>query len=287
MDTSSSPSILKPLPRAVENVADDPSLHNPKQRLERMSTGWMGVILEYEGVVVEDTSDLHMSAWLQLATEEGKPRPLQWAVKKAQGMKNEQVIQEVFCWTRNPSEVRRLATRHEEIYKKLLGDRKPMVPSGVRNLLDTLAKHNVPVALACSAPEARIKAALRDTELAGSFDAVVTAEDVYRGRPDPESYVYAAQQLGRPPVRCVVIGNSNQSVEAARECGMQCVVVAGRNPIYELTAADLVVRQLEELSFINLKQLFRNEQGVAPQPQEEEEAEPQPMSLTQTLTMDY
>ena len=55
-----------------------------------------------------------------------------------------------------------------------------------------------------------------------------------------------------------------QSVEAARECGMACVVVAGRNPLYELTAADLVVRQLQELSLVNLKQLFQLEDRVDP-----------------------
>lgn len=55
-----------------------------------------------------------------------------------------------------------------------------------------------------------------------------------------------------------------QSVEAARECGMACVVVAGRNPLYELTAADLVVKQLQELSFVNLKQLFGMERRVDP-----------------------
>lgn len=55
-----------------------------------------------------------------------------------------------------------------------------------------------------------------------------------------------------------------QSVEAARECGMACVVVAGRNPLYELTAADLVVKQLQELSFVNLKQLFGRERRVDP-----------------------
>ena len=82
---------LKPLPRAVENVADDPSLHNPLQRLHRLGPGWMGVILEYEGVIVDDTSDLHSKAWEALGQEEGKPRPLHWALKRAEGMKSEQV----------------------------------------------------------------------------------------------------------------------------------------------------------------------------------------------------
>jgi len=175
---------LKPLPRAVENVADDPSLHNPLQRLHRLGTGWFGVIMEYEGVLVEDTSDLHSKAWEMLGEEEAKPRPLHWALKRAEGMKSEQVllfkivpfqairrmrhrsclhcfvgevvskswlmsvpmlqaIQEVFCWSRNPMEVRRLTARKEEIYRQLLGDRTPLIPSGVRHLIEVLGKHQV------------------------------------------------------------------------------------------------------------------------------------------------
>lgn len=52
-----------------------------------------------------------------------------------------QTVQEVFCWSRNPMEVRRLTARKEEIYRQLLGDRTPLVPSGVRHLIDVLGKH--------------------------------------------------------------------------------------------------------------------------------------------------
>ena len=55
-----------------------------------------------------------------------------------------------------------------------------------------------------------MKPALEATGLEHVFQSVVSGDDVYRGRPDPEAYLYAAQQLGRPSVRCVVIGNSNQ-----------------------------------------------------------------------------
>lgn len=54
-----------------------------------------------------------------------------------------------------------------------------------------------------------------------------------------------------------------QTVEAARECGMASVVIAGRKPLYELKAADLVVKHISELRVVNLKQLFRNEDLVA------------------------
>jgi hypothetical protein len=52
---------------------------------------------------------------------------------------------------------------------------------------------------------------------------------------------------------------------AALQVGMKCVALAGRHPVYELSAADLVVRDLAQLSFINLKQLFAAEERVSRQ----------------------
>lgn len=49
------------------------------------------------------------------------------------------------------------------------------------------------------------------------------------------------------------------------QVGMKCVALAGRQPVYELGAADLVVRDLSQLSFVNLKQLFAAEERVAGQ----------------------
>ena len=60
--------------------------------------------------------------------------------------------------------------------------------------------------IACSAPDARVRDTLEQLQLQDTFSAIVTADDVYRGRPDPESYLLAAHQLGRPPARCIVIG---------------------------------------------------------------------------------
>lgn len=66
-----SDSLLSSLP-----AVDDLSLRNPLKRAERMNTGWFGVIMEYEGVLVEDTYEAQQSAWLKVAQELGYPRPL-------------------------------------------------------------------------------------------------------------------------------------------------------------------------------------------------------------------
>ena len=69
-----------------------------------------------------------------------------------------------------------------------------------------------------------------------------------------------------------MIGNANTCIEAAQEGGMKAVAVANRHALYELSAADLVVRQLDELSIVNLKKLFAVEQAPA-QPEVQQETE--------------
>lgn len=64
----------------------------------------------------------------------------------------------------------------------------------------------VPVALVSADPEARVKRTLSDIGVDSAISAVVCSEDVTRGRPDPEGFLYAAQRIGRPPARCVVFG---------------------------------------------------------------------------------
>lgn len=57
-------------------AVDDFRLANPLKRQERLSTAWFGVILEYEGVLFEDTHEAHQQAWLAVAEEFGFTRPL-------------------------------------------------------------------------------------------------------------------------------------------------------------------------------------------------------------------
>lgn len=274
--TSLDSEALKPLPMKLEGAVDDPTLANPLERMERLSTGWMGVIMELEGVCVDyEYGGVGTRSWVKLAEEEDRAAPPIWALQRAEGMKNDQAIQEVFFWTRNPTEVRRLAKRREEILDELLDDREPIVSPGALRLLDAVQDQKAPVALVSSAPESRVQSTLEATSLASRFEVVVTGDDVARGRPDPEGYLYAAQRIGRPPLRCVVVGNSNSSVEAAHEVGMRCVAVAGRHPVFELAAADLVVRSLSDVSFINLKQLFADEDAVLPRGGIDDEAIPE------------
>ncbi|KAJ9526834.1 hypothetical protein QJQ45_017786 [Haematococcus lacustris] len=253
----------------MEHPVDDVSLANPLKRAERLSTSWFGVIMEWEGVLVQDTFEVHSQAWLKVAAEFGFPRPLGHLFRRFKGCRDDLVVSRILKWTQNPTETKQIARRKQAVYEELMGGRHPAEILEARQFLETLQRYNIPIALACSLPGARVREDLKRYNLAQFFDAVVTAED--SGAPEVEYYYsYAAQLIGRPSMRCVVVGESNTSVEAAHELGMKSVIVTGCKPVFDFVSADLVVRNMSQITLFNMKRLFSVENACPPRSLEED-----------------
>ena len=58
------------------------------------------------------------------------------------------------------------------------------------------------------------------------FQAIVSAEDVHRGKPDPEVFLIAATRLGVAPEHCIVVEDAEHGLEAARAAGMKSIGVS-------------------------------------------------------------
>jgi beta-phosphoglucomutase len=99
-------------------------------------------------------------------------------------------------------------------------------------------------AVASSAPRLNIEVVLQAMGMAGLFETTVSAEDVERGKPDPQVFLSAASRLGVPPERAIVVEDAAAGIEAARRAGMRSIAVVrdGRH-----LPAGLVVRSLEDL----------------------------------------
>ncbi len=80
-------------------------------------------------------------------------------------------------------------------------------------------------ALASSAHREIIAATLAAVGLDGTFDAVVSADDVARGKPNPDVFLEAARRVGAAPGRCMVVEDSLAGVLAGRAAGMTVVLV--------------------------------------------------------------
>ncbi|HKQ06066.1 MAG TPA: HAD family phosphatase [Blastocatellia bacterium] len=95
------------------------------------------------------------------------------------------------------------------------------------------------------------------------FAAIVSAEDVTRGKPDPEAFrkahaALSAQQAGGIAVaECLVIEDSLHGVEAGKRAGMAVLAVTNSYPRERLLAADMVIASFAELALSDLERLMR------------------------------
>jgi len=216
----------------------------------------IGAIFDWDGVIV-DSSAHHEQAWEWLAAQVGRPLPPGY-FERGFGLKNERIIPDILGWSRDESEIRSISRRKEQLYRDALRQGGVSLLPGVESFLDALRNHGIPCAVGSSSHRRNIEAALELLGLEG-FQAMVTAEDVSAGKPDPEVFLLAARRIGVPPSRCVVFEDVPAGVEAALRGGMRAVAVTTTHPAGALSSADVVVDRLDELSPATLESLV----GVA------------------------
>ncbi len=211
-----------------------------------MRDGTLGAIFDWDGVII-DSSSHHEESWERLAKETGFTLP-EGHFKKGFGMKNEFIIPNLLNWSNGPEEIRQLSLRKEELYREILLEWGIRPLPGVTEWLAELRQHGIRCAIGSSTHRLNIDTSLSVLRFEDCFAAIVTAEDVSRGKPDPEVFLTAAERLGIDPSHCVVFEDALVGIEAAHRGGMKVVAVATTNPIEALKAADLAVHRLDELS---------------------------------------
>ncbi|HEU4761330.1 MAG TPA: HAD-IA family hydrolase, partial [Gemmatimonadales bacterium] len=85
----------------------------------------------------------------------------------------------------------------------------------------------------------------------------VTSEDVQNGKPAPDGYLLAAARLGVSTAECVVVEDAPPGIESGRACEARVIAVATTQPREALTAADLIISDLDSLVVIGITPLLR------------------------------
>jgi beta-phosphoglucomutase family hydrolase len=200
------------------------------------------VLWDLDGVLV-DTGRFHYQAWRQLLSELGRSLSEE-EFSRTFGLRNDLILRDMLGEV-SAEEVTRLSERKEALFRDHAAGRVTPLPGAIE-LVRRARDEGRRMALVTSTPRANIDFVLEQVGLAGAFDAIVTAEDVSRGKPDPEGCLLAARRLGVMPERCLVIEDAPGGIEAARRAGMHSLAVTTTRPREELTDADAVVDSLND-----------------------------------------
>jgi beta-phosphoglucomutase family hydrolase len=200
------------------------------------------VLWDMDGTLV-DSAEYHWEAWRE--TMAGRGSVLSRAEFDATfGQRNDTVLRRYVGPQITPSEIQAIGDAKEEHYRVLVQSRGIAPLPGVRDWLMRLHAAGWRQAIASSGPRLNTQTVLAALSLDACFDAIVAAEDVVHGKPDPEVFRTAAERLGVDPARCVVVEDAPTGIEAGRRAGMRTLGVLNTHPHLD---ADRLVHSLAEL----------------------------------------
>lgn len=200
------------------------------------------VLWDVDGTLI-DSAEYHWLTWRETLAAEGFNLTRE-RFNSSFGHRNDEILRSYFGADFPASDIERISNAKEAGYRRLIQTRGIEPLPGVRRWLGQLKADGWRQAIASSAPPLNIEAILAALDIASYFEAVASAEDVERGKPDPQIFLAAASKVGVAPERCIVVEDAPAGIEGARRAGMRSIGVLSAHPSLK---ADLVVRTLDEL----------------------------------------
>jgi len=199
-----------------------------------------GVLIDTEPVWRQVEFDVFARVGVTLTDEQ---------LRNTWGMRIEEVVDHWYQerpWNGiRPHAVQREIVREMVEYVRQQG--VPMV--GALEAIETARSIGLRIAIASSSSRELIDAVVDRLGIAALVDAICTADDEERGKPDPGVYLSAAQALDVIPSRCVAIEDSPVGVSAAVAAGMRCIGVRSHGDLSgDISHAHVVLDSLVEIT---------------------------------------
>lgn len=215
------------------------------------------IFFDFNGVIIDD-EPLQLKAYQQVLGEQGIELTSE-QYYASMGMDDKAFVRGVFARvnkTLTDAAMKEAIERKSEIHRGLIEDELPLFP-GVVTFLKAAARR-YQLGLVSMARRVEIDYVLERARLSSLFNVLVSAEEVTRHKPDPESfrlafdklndYRRAARQLPLLPHECLAVEDAAQGIEAARAVGMRTVGVT--NTVSETAlrgaGADVVTASLAD-----------------------------------------
>ncbi|MGW2705015.1 HAD family hydrolase [Streptomyces sp. NPDC001340] len=205
------------------------------------------IIFDNDGVLVdsEPISNRHLAAYL---TELGHPTSYEDSIRDYMGSAMHRIHELVLERTgqRLPEDFDDVF--HARVFAAFERELKPV--AGVDDVLEKLVADGVPYCVASSGSHERIRVGHRATGLDRWFEEerIFSSQDVGRGKPAPDLFLYAAERMGVAPERCVVVEDSPLGVQAAVAAGMDVYGFTAMTPAERLTGANQLFSSMGELA---------------------------------------
>lgn len=211
-----------------------------------------GAIFDMDGVIV-DTVPLHFKAWKKMFGEYGKKFTFLDYRMKVDGIPRSSGARAVLTGLSKEG-LEKASGKKQRYFLEFLKKEGVNVYKDTVDLVKRLRGNNVKTAVISSSKNCRY--VLRKAKLTGLFNAIITGNDVKKGKPHPDIFLLAAARLRLKPKECIVFEDAVLGIKAAGRAKMRTVGIDRYNNPEKLKQADLVVSNLRKISISNLERLI-------------------------------
>jgi len=220
------------------------------------------VIFDFDGVIA-DTEAMHFKAFNQALQPYQVQISKEAYFKEYLGFTDRDLLKtlvEEGTLKIKKSNIETIAQKKTGIFEEMLKSHVEII-NGVSEFLEMLEENDIAMAICSGALLDEIELILDKAGLRRYFQAIVSAERVRRGKPAPDGFLVALEQLNEKcdgsikAGECVVVEDSRWGLEAAKAAGMRTVAVTNSYQAGELALADRIVGNLSELTMEDLQSL--------------------------------
>ena len=146
-----------------------------------------------------------------------------------------------------PIDIQRLYESKNALYYQLVEKQLELLPGVIESL--ELLKQSYPLAIGTSGTKKYVDIVFKKFSLEPYFKIIVCGDDVKQGKPNPETYLLAAEKLGVDANNCLVFEDAAKGIQAAKSAGCFCIAIVNTNiPPQDLRQADMVLQSLHEVT---------------------------------------
>ncbi|MBI2574687.1 HAD family phosphatase [Candidatus Woesearchaeota archaeon] len=206
------------------------------------------VIFDLDGVLI-DSEELHRKTWNKALEKYGVELSKGDFSNNYFGKRGVDIImglKQKYGIRVSKEEIPKMVRDKNTYFRQEFG--KEQIMPGSEILARNLKRKGYKIALGTSTTKENVDFFRTVLKAFQYFDDVVCADDVSKGKPDPEMFIKAAQKLKVAASDCVVIEDAPHGIEAAKRAGMKCIAVATTHKPSELANADMIVKDLSQLT---------------------------------------
>jgi beta-phosphoglucomutase family hydrolase len=179
-------------------------------------------LFDLNGTMINDM-EYHIRAWYNILNSLGANISMERMKEECYG-KNHELLERIFPNRFSYAEKNKMSFEKEQEYQRGFFPHLELIP-GLDEFLRKAYDAKIPIAIGSAAIMFNVDFVLDNLHIRKYFQALVSADDVQHSKPDPETYLKCAEELGMDPKKCIVFEDAPKGVESALNAGMKCVVL--------------------------------------------------------------